>query len=120
MVPGKEKCFASVLIGKHGWDQVSVDTTVNCSNFPTLGVSMTIVMSAREFNQDTGGAKKAAQSGPVLITDRGEPTHVLLSIEEYRKLTGGAGSIVTQLAMADDVDFDVPKLAMRLKPASFE
>jgi len=48
---------------------------------------MTLTMSSREFNQETGRAKKAAENEPVFITDRGEPSHVLLSIEEYRKLT---------------------------------
>jgi len=37
-------------------------------------------LSSREFNQDTSGAKKAANHGPVFITDRGKPAHVLLSI----------------------------------------
>lgn len=70
------------------------------------------VMSSREFNQDTGKAKKAADSGPVFITDRGRPGHVLLSIEEYRRLTSGGGTLVDMLAMPDaaDVDFDPPKL----------
>ncbi len=44
--------------------------------------------SSREFNQDTGRAKKASAEGPVFITDRGEPAHVLLSIDEYRRLSG--------------------------------
>ena len=46
-------------------------------------------MSSREFNQDASRAKKAANAGPIFITDRGEPAHVLLSIEEYLRLTGG-------------------------------
>ncbi|MCF5799974.1 type II toxin-antitoxin system prevent-host-death family antitoxin, partial [Pseudomonas sp. PA-1-5A] len=47
---------------------------------------MTITtISSREFNQDTSGAKKAARKGPVFITDRGKPAHVLLSIEDYQK-----------------------------------
>ena len=45
-------------------------------------------ISSREFNQDTSGAKKATRQGPVFITDRGKPAHVLLSIEDYQKLTG--------------------------------
>ena len=49
----------------------------------------TTTVSSREFNQDTSRAKKAAKLGPVFITDRGQPAHVLLSIDEYRKLTGG-------------------------------
>ncbi|WP_417824507.1 type II toxin-antitoxin system Phd/YefM family antitoxin [Thalassospira lucentensis] len=63
-------------------------------------------ISSREFNQDTSSAKKASNSGPVVITDRGKPSHVLLSIEEYQKLTGNLPSIVELLAMpADTGDF---------------
>lgn len=36
-------------------------------------------LSSREVNQDLGRAKRASQSGPVIITDRGRPAHVLLS-----------------------------------------
>jgi hypothetical protein len=34
---------------------------------------MTTKVTSREFNQDTGRAKRAAQDGPVYITDRGHP-----------------------------------------------
>ena len=51
---------------------------------------MTITtLSSRELNQDVGRAKKAAADGPVFITDRGKPAHVLLSIQEYQRLVGG-------------------------------
>jgi len=56
-------------------------------------------LSSREFNQDTGRAKKAAERGPVFITDRGRPAHVLLTIEEYRRLAGGVPKIADLLAM---------------------
>ncbi|GAC1420637.1 MAG: type II toxin-antitoxin system prevent-host-death family antitoxin [Burkholderiaceae bacterium] len=71
--------------------------------------------SSREFNQDASGAKKAARSGPVFITDRGRPAHVLLTIEDYRKLAGQQGSIVDLLAIADgsDVDFEAPRALIR-------
>jgi PHD/YefM family antitoxin component YafN of YafNO toxin-antitoxin module len=46
-------------------------------------------LSSRAFNQDTSAAKKAANRGPVIITDRGRPTHVLLIFKSYRALTGG-------------------------------
>lgn len=60
---------------------------------------MTITtLSSREFNQDTGRAKKAARSGPVFITDRGRPAHVLLTIEDYRRLTRSQTSIVELLS----------------------
>ncbi len=49
---------------------------------------MPTTLSSREFNHDTSGAKKAALSGPVFITDRGRPAHVLLSIDDYQRLAG--------------------------------
>ncbi|PCJ47276.1 MAG: prevent-host-death protein, partial [Gammaproteobacteria bacterium] len=39
---------------------------------------MMSTLSSREFNQDTGRAKKEALDGPVYITDRGRPAFVLL------------------------------------------
>lgn len=74
---------------------------------------MTITtISSREFNQDAGGAKKAAEKGPVIITDRGKPAHVLLSFEDYRKLMGKGPSLLEVLAMpgGEDIEFDPPRL----------
>ena len=74
---------------------------------------MTITtISSREFNQDTGRAKKAASGGPVFITDRGKPAHVLLSIEEYQRITGQGQSIVEALgwpAGIEDVAIEFPR-----------
>lgn len=42
-------------------------------------------LTSREFNQDTAGAKLAAERGPVFITNRGKRTHVLLRIEDYER-----------------------------------
>jgi prevent-host-death family protein len=70
-------------------------------------------LSSREFNQAASRAKQAARSGPVFITDRGRPTHVLLSVEEYDKLSNGGKSIVELLRMPDDTprfDFDPPRM----------
>jgi prevent-host-death family protein len=65
-------------------------------------------LSSREFNQDTGRAKKATRKGPVFITDRGRPAHVLLTIEEYQKLAGGKTSIVDLLGMPgiENIEFE--------------
>ena len=74
---------------------------------------MTITtLSSREFNQDASGAKKAAKFGPVFITDRGRPAHVLLTIEEYQSVTRSQTSIVDMLAMPGvaDIDFEPPRL----------
>ncbi len=64
------------------------------------------VVSSRDFNQDVSQAKRAARIEPVFITDRGKATHVLMSVEAYRKLTGHSESIVDLLAMAAPVAID--------------
>ena len=73
-------------------------------------MSITTVTS-REFNQDISKAKRKALKGPVFITDRGRPAHVLLSIEHYEKISEQEVSIVESLAMPDDTDieFDPPR-----------
>lgn len=74
---------------------------------------MTITtLSSREFNQDTSRAKKAAKSGPVFITDRGRPAHVLLTIEEYQRVTTSQASIVDLLSMpgSADIEFEPTRL----------
>jgi len=63
-------------------------------------------LSSREFNQDTSRAKQATRHGPVFITDRGRPAHVLLKIEDYRKLTGQSKSLAEALAQPGVADFE--------------
>ena len=60
------------------------------------------VMTSREFNQDVSQAKRAARLAPVFVTDRGTPTHVLLSIDAFRRLSGERETIVDLLAMRDE------------------
>jgi prevent-host-death family protein len=63
-------------------------------------------MTSREFNQDASGAKKAARQGPVFINGRGRPAHVLLTIEDYQRLTGGNMSLAEALAQPGNADFE--------------
>lgn len=76
-------------------------------------------MTSREFNQDTSKAKSAARKGPVFITDRGHPAHVLLTIDEYQRLVGNGTSLAEALAQPgeDDVAFDPPRVGGLVKPA---
>ncbi|MFZ1103431.1 MAG: type II toxin-antitoxin system Phd/YefM family antitoxin [Hyphomicrobiaceae bacterium] len=69
-------------------------------------------LSSREFQQNASQAQRAAQDGPVFITSRGRPVHVLLSIEEYRRITGERRNIVDALAMPglSDIDIEFPRL----------
>lgn len=63
-------------------------------------------LTSREFNQHASEAKKAARQGPVFITDRGRPAHVLLTIEDYEKLAGRPPSLAEALAQPEGGDFD--------------
>lgn len=74
--------------------------------------------SSRQFNQDASKAKKAAQAGPVFITDRGKPAHVLMTIERYRQLTGQPASIIDMLAMpgAEEIEFEAPRANIAATP----
>jgi len=65
------------------------------------------VIASREFNQDVSQAKRAARLEPVFITDRGKPTHVLMSIDAFRQLTGQTETIVDLLAMPGLTEIDL-------------
>ncbi|BBI92148.1 putative prevent-host-death family protein [Serratia symbiotica str. Tucson] len=83
---------------------------------------MTITtLSSQELNQDVTRAKKATCNGPVFITDRGRSAHVLLSIEDYQRLTKQRRSIADALAMpgAADIDFEPSRVSVGTKPADF-
>ncbi len=73
---------------------------------------MTITtLSSRELNHDVSSAKKAARNGPVVITDRGKPSHVLMTYDEFQRLTTKRRSLVEALAMPglSDIEFDPPR-----------
>lgn len=78
-------------------------------------------LTSREFNQDTGRAKREALKGPVYITDRGKPSHVLLSYEEYQSITGRKASIGELLSMdgAEDIEFVPGNLPDKAAAAEF-
>jgi len=78
-------------------------------------------LSSREFNQAASEAKRAANNGPVFITDRGRPAHVLMSIELYQRITGNQKKIADLLAMPGDADieFEIPLSRELPRPADF-
>ena len=83
---------------------------------------MTTQMSSRQFNQDTSGAKKAAENGPVYITDRGRPAHVLLTFDDYEELVGPHRvlDLLAEPAGVADIEFAAPKNSDVARPAAFE
>lgn len=77
-------------------------------------------VSSREFNQHTSRAKRAARSGPVIITERGQPAHVLLTFEDYQRLAGAKGNIIEQLGLpagVEDVELEISPLRDPARPA---
>ena len=83
---------------------------------------MTITtVSSREFQQNANQAQKATRHGPVFITNRGKPTQVLLSFEEYQRITGKQRTIVEALAMPglSDIELDFPPSRAHPRPADF-
>jgi prevent-host-death family protein len=76
-------------------------------------------LSSREFQQNAHQAQKATQTGPVFITNRGKPTQVLLSFEEYQRITGKHRSIVEALSMPglSDIDVEFPRSREYPQPA---
>ena len=69
-------------------------------------------ITSRSFNQDTSKAKHASELGPVVITDRGRPAHVLLTYADYKKLASKAIKVADLLAMpgAEDVELFIPPM----------
>jgi prevent-host-death family protein len=83
---------------------------------------MTITtLSSREFNQGASEAKRAANHGPVFITDRGKPAHVLLSFADYQRLTKQRRNIADALAMPGvaHIEFEPPRVTIQTQPVDF-
>ena len=78
-------------------------------------------LSSREFNQRASEAKRAANNGPVFITDRGRPAHVLMRFEDYQQLTRQRRNIADALAMPGmvDIEFEPPSVSIETRPADF-
>lgn len=80
-------------------------------------------LSSREFNQDTGGAKRAALGGPVYITDRGRPAYVLMTFKEFERLSSDGAGMAEQLSRSPgvgEVEFVAPVSSAASVPAEFD
>lgn len=79
-------------------------------------------VSSREFSQDVDRAKRATADGPVFITNRGQATHVLLSMAEYQRIANKGKSLVELLGMqgGEDIDIDFEPVSITLKPVDFD
>lgn len=84
---------------------------------------MTLTVTAREFNQDVSAAKRAAEQGPVVVTDRGTPAYVLITFDEYKKLTQpvqpDGHKLVNALAMEEESEIDFEPITLTMREADF-
>ena len=78
---------------------------------------MSTTITSREFNRDVSAAKRAAERGPVTITDHGRPSHVLLTAEEYERLAAGREKMGDRLWRGQDATIDLPLPERRVEPA---
>ncbi len=79
------------------------------------------IISSRMLNQNINKAKKAALNSPVMITNRGKATHVLLSIGEYERIAGKQKSLLEHLGMpeAAEITFEPGKINNLLQRVDF-
>jgi prevent-host-death family protein len=89
--------------------------------------------SSRSFTRDVGAAKRAAQKGPVFITDRGRPAFALLKIEDYYQLAGQQEAslldvmdaiacepmdgLAGEVVLGGGIEFDPPRLQVKFRTA---
>ena len=70
-------------------------------------INMITTLTSKEFNRDASRAKQIAEAGPVFITDRGKPAHVLLTMAEFKRLNASKQTIADLLAMPDSADAEL-------------
>lgn len=77
--------------------------------------------TCRAFNRQLSQAKKATEQGVVYISDRGKPAHLLMTYEEYRKLSGDSRNLLDALVMpgVEEIDFDAPRATINSRDVDF-
>ncbi|GAA4720769.1 prevent-host-death family protein [Promicromonospora umidemergens] len=64
------------------------------------------IVTSRELNHDVSAVKRAAARGPVVITDHGRPSHVLLTFADYERLTGTDTSLGEAFVVPDEIELE--------------
>lgn len=78
---------------------------------------MGTTITSRDFNRDVSAAKRAAEQGPVTITDHGRPSHVLLTADEFDRLSGRKEPMGDRLWRGQDpsIGLDLPERRVELE-----
>ena len=75
-----------------------------------------MMMTSREFNQNTSLAQRYAQTAPVIITNRGKPAYVLVRYEDYQPVQSKSPRTIAE-ALAD-ISPDCADIELPLPPRS--
>jgi prevent-host-death family protein len=81
------------------------------------------MLTVTEVNQDFARAQRAVAKGPLIITNRGEPSLVLMTYKAYRAQKQMEPSLLKRLHVpgAEDIEVDFPVLANgSTRPATFD
>lgn len=84
---------------------------------------MISTVTSREFNQNISKAQRQAHQAPVIITNRGKPDLVLLSYEEYQRMTGKKQTLLEAIGNHDAafIDFEpMREPAIVARPVDFD
>lgn len=75
-------------------------------------IQLTTTITSEEFEEDLDRAGNAAANGPVFITEGGVPAFVLLTFEEYRRISGNGETIADLFAYPEDagIGFEPPPM----------
>jgi len=78
-------------------------------------------ISSRSFNQNPSRAKREAVAGPVIITDHGVPSFVLLRYDAWKQnaVATPRRSLLDVLRADDDITFEPPRFDGGFTPADF-
>ena len=80
--------------------------------------------SSRDFTRDVSAAKRAADDGPVFITDRGRPAFALLKIDDYYRIIGKDETTLLDVMDAipggERIEFEPPRLNIQLHTAELD
>jgi hypothetical protein len=71
----------------------------------------TTTLSSHRFSQDVGAARRAADNGPVIITDGDKPAYVFMSHDLYRRLLGPTLREMIAHPGGDEIDFEPSRLS---------
>jgi prevent-host-death family protein len=75
-------------------------------------------VTAAEFNQRPSRVKRAAEDEPVVITEHGRPSFVLLTYAEYQRLLRKPNDLAEWLEMGEEIEFEIEPVGLDIRPAN--